>query len=359
MANFCILRIKKLHSNGNVGGAISHHLRTRQTDNANPERLKDNWTYPNDGNGSNLADLDYRVRIQNRAMKAYKANLPEKVRKNAVRAVEFMMTVSPEVMERKDFNPTKYLNACTDWARDKFGKENVFFVAYHRDEKTPHVSILLTPIDEKGKLNARSFFGGREKMSALQDDFYNKVGKSYGLERGIKGSKAKHKTIKSYYEEINRQNENMQNLAEEITKNLPEKKTLESREKHHERIKSFVLEELETVKPQVLQGVLAGQTADRYKNLQANFRQEVEISGRSLAEQWTSYLTRENLKLKENIGKVAPILREFEQLKEQEREWESEKKEWQRFAKDPEQLRQQADKIERQNRRNRSGGYER
>ena len=137
MSNFCIMRIKKLHSNSNVGGAISHHLRTRETDNADPELMKNNWFFPNDyptdQNGktdkSVNADLQFRKDQQQKAMAMYKKRLPEKVRKNGVRAVEFMMTVSPEVMQRKDFNATKYLNACSNWAREKFGKENVFFIA--------------------------------------------------------------------------------------------------------------------------------------------------------------------------------------------------------------------------------------
>lgn len=274
MANFCILRIKKLHSNSNVGGAISHHLRTRETDNADPELMKNNWFFPNDyptdQNGktdkSVNADLQFRKDQQQKAMAMYKKRLPEKVRKNGVRAVEFMMTVSPEVMQRKDFNATKYLNACSNWAREKFGKENVFFIAYHRDETTPHVSLLLTPIDENGKLNARKFFGGRDKMSALQDDFYNSVGKEFGLDRGIKGSKAKHQTIKSYYEKQNQKDQELEKLAEDISQNLPPKKFGQSAEKYNQVKELFIQEKL---KPIVRKTIVGEQTEKRYRALQA------------------------------------------------------------------------------------------
>lgn len=281
MSNFCIMRIKKLHSNSNVGGAISHHLRTRETDNADPELMKNNWFYPNDyptdQNGktdkSVNADLQFRKDQQQKAMAMYKKRLPEKVRKNGVRAVEFMMTVSPEVMQRKDFNATKYLNACSNWAREKFGKENVFFIAYHRDETTPHVSLLLTPIDENGKLNARKFFGGRDKMSALQDDFYNSVGKEFGLDRGIKGSKAKHQTIKSYYEKQNQKDQELEKLAEDISQNLPQKKFGQSADSYQQEKEKFIQEKL---KPVVKKTIVAEQTDQRLKGLQENFENLVQ-----------------------------------------------------------------------------------
>lgn len=281
MSNFCIMRIKKLHSNSNVGGAISHHLRTRETDNADPELMKNNWFFPNDyptdQNGktdkSVNADLQFRKDQQQKAMAMYKKRLPEKVRKNGVRAVEFMMTVSPEVMQRKDFNATKYLNACSNWAREKFGKENVFFIAYHRDETTPHVSLLLTPIDENGKLNARKFFGGLDKMSALQDDFYNSVGKEFGLDRGIKGSKAKHQTIKSYYEKQNQKDQELEKLAEDISQNLPQKKFGQSTESYQQEKEKFIQEKL---KPVVKKTIVAEQTDKRLKGLQENFETLVQ-----------------------------------------------------------------------------------
>lgn len=281
MSNFCIMRIKKLHSNSNVGGAISHHLRTRETDNADPEQMKNNWFFPNDyptdQNGktdkSVNADLQFRKDQQQKAMAMYKKRLPEKVRKNGVRAVEFMMTVSPEVMQRKDFNATKYLNACSNWAREKFGKENVFFIAYHRDETTPHVSLLLTPIDENGKLNARKFFGGRDKMSALQDDFYNSVGKEFGLDRGIKGSKAKHQTIKSYYEKQNQKDQELEKLAEDISQNLPQKKFGQSADSYQQEKEKFIQEKL---KPVVKKTIVAEQTDKRLKGLQENFETLVQ-----------------------------------------------------------------------------------
>ena len=179
-----------------------------------------------------------------------------------------MMTVSPEAMQKPGFNAIKYLNACQQWARDKFGKENVFFIAQHFDETTPHVSLLLTPIDENGKLNARKYFGGREKMSELQDDFFEKVGKQFGLERGIKGSRAKHQTIKSYYAKLNGKEKELDDLAKEIYSRIPDKKLLQDNAEYKAEIFRIVQDELEQLKPGLQKTIENDQARERVEQAQ-------------------------------------------------------------------------------------------
>ena len=283
MANFCIMRLKKLHSNANVGGAISHHLRTRETDNADPEKIKKNWYFPNNYTKDENGKFDYaaknkdfaeRQKLQQKTMSIYKKLLPEKVRKNGVRAVEFMMTVSPEVMQRKDFNAIKYLNACGNWAREKFGKENVFFIAQHYDETTPHVSILLTPKDENGKLNARKFFGGREKMQELQDDFFEKVGKEFGLERGLRGSKAKHQDIQKYYQKLNERTEEIDDVKMAVALRMPKKKLLQSDEEYKAEVVNIVQGELDTLKPLLKESVDIGTKKEQLRKEQQQLQKD-------------------------------------------------------------------------------------
>lgn len=283
MANFCIMRLKKLHSNANVGGAISHHLRTRDTDNADPEKIKKNWYFPNNYTKDENGKFDYaaknkdfaeRQKLQQKTMSIYKKLLPEKVRKNGVRAVEFMMTVSPEVMQRKDFNAIKYLNACGNWAREKFGKENVFFIAQHYDETTPHVSILLTPKDENGKLNARKFFGGREKMQELQDDFFEKVGKEFGLERGLRGSKAKHQDIQKYYQKLNERTEEIDDVKMAVALRMPKKKLLQSDEEYKAEVVNIVQGELDTLKPLLKESVDIGTKKEQLRKEQKQLQKD-------------------------------------------------------------------------------------
>ena len=57
----------------------------------------------------------------------------------------------------------------------------------------------VVPIDDKGKLNARHFLGGRENLRNMQTDFAKNVGADFGLERGVEGSPAKHERVKKFY----------------------------------------------------------------------------------------------------------------------------------------------------------------
>ena len=69
----------------------------------------------------------------------------------------------------------------------------------HRDETTPHMTVMTIPLDERGKLNARALVGSRQQLSAMQTDFAERVGKAHGLERGLQGSPARHERVQRAY----------------------------------------------------------------------------------------------------------------------------------------------------------------
>ena len=95
---------------------------------------------------------------------------------------------------------------------EKYG-DNVLSIMCHDDETgNTHCHAFIQPIDQKGHLNA-SFFtdgkeNGRSRYSRLQDS-YAEVMCSLGLQRGMKGSKARHKDIKKFYTELNQAIENV------------------------------------------------------------------------------------------------------------------------------------------------------
>jgi hypothetical protein len=154
----------KIKSRVSLLRAAQHNTRERQPLNADEARAEQNQI------SGAVADV----------MRDYSYQLPEKVRKNAVHAVELVFTASPEFSGNWD----AYLEDCGKWAVDLFGEKNVLHIARHNDEMTPHGHVLVMPLKD-GKLNAKAFIGGsRDKMAELQDDFFQKVGKSYGLERG-------------------------------------------------------------------------------------------------------------------------------------------------------------------------------
>ena len=192
MSEYAILRFAKLPKNGNVAGSVRHITRERDTPNADP-LLRDQNSIEG---GQNVSDL----------MGQFRNRLPEKVRKNGVRAIECLVTASPEKMDSMTRQEQDdYFEDAKKWVAQNFGGEqNIFCTAIHRDEKTPHMHVLLVPMNDKGKLSASTYLDGGAKLRALQTDFAESVGEKYGLKRGIEGSKAKHQTIQKYYAKLDK-----------------------------------------------------------------------------------------------------------------------------------------------------------
>lgn len=189
--SYAILRTAKLTSFGNVAGSASHNFRERQTLNADPDRTPSNRT-----TGAQSAK---------QVVSAIKARLStvKTVRKNAVLAVEYFIGASPEWFKEQSTNAREnYFDAAQRWLEERHGSSNVIAFTRQYDETSPHVCAYVVPIDEKGKLNCSYFLDGRTKLSEMQTDFAEKVGRPFGLDRGIEGSQAKHQTIKQYYSKI-------------------------------------------------------------------------------------------------------------------------------------------------------------
>lgn len=180
---YCIMRTRKLKTDGNVGASLAHAWRDRETPNADQSR-----TPANQHSGA-ISKAD--------ALAKYRALLPDKVRKNGVRCIEYLITASPDALKSTQALRKYYADAVA-WLQAKHGR-GLFYAGLHMDEKTPHLYAYAVPIDGRGRLNCRAFLGGREKLSALQDEFYEAVGKPSGLERGVRGSRAKHQEVKRFY----------------------------------------------------------------------------------------------------------------------------------------------------------------
>lgn len=116
---------------------------------------------------------------------------------------DFLLTASPEWFTGKTEEQIKeWETASLQWACDKFGRDNIKAAICHRDETTPHLQLVIIP-EHAGKLNARYYTGGREKLRALWTE-YAAAMKPYGLERGREYSPAKHQDIKAYYAAVNK-----------------------------------------------------------------------------------------------------------------------------------------------------------
>lgn len=187
--SFAIMRCKKLKGMGSVASSLQHHFRERETANADPTRTPENGYWVG--------------KTTDETMGLLRERLPEKHRKDAVLAVEYMMTASPDWWEKATKpQQIEFVKKSGEWLIEKYGKDNVIAFGVHHDEKTPHVSAFVIPRTVDGRLSAKEFIGNRDKMTADQTSYAAKV-QDLGLERGIEGSKAKHVTIQQYYARVN------------------------------------------------------------------------------------------------------------------------------------------------------------
>lgn len=187
---YAIMRAKKLATMGSVAASMQHCYRERETHNADQERTPDNQHL-----GAKTTD---------EAMGKLRDMLPEKRRKDAVLAVEYVMTASPEWFAKATPEQEKALfQRSLQWLADKYGADRIITASIHRDEATPHLSAFVVPLTADKRLSAKEFIGDRKKMSADQTSYAAKM-LDLGLERGIEGSKATHQRVQSFYGALER-----------------------------------------------------------------------------------------------------------------------------------------------------------
>ena len=186
-----VFRVAKLKTWGEIAAAGSHNLRTRPTPNAAP--------------GGKFVQV---VALDESAHLAVQKKIGDQtIRKNAVLAVEAIISASPEYFRPDDPSRAGHWEkdrldawraAVEPWIAANF--PHAVSVVLHLDEATPHYQIIDVPLDEKGKLNCRAKFGGT--LDEWQTLAAAPVA-HLGIERGIEGSAAKHERVKAYYAAVN------------------------------------------------------------------------------------------------------------------------------------------------------------
>lgn len=203
---YAIARINKLHAN-DVNSSGLHTRREKETLNADPEVTNVRFIGGDDWRSLSEPVIE-RIGEQT-------------IRKNAVLAVEILLTASPEYFRPNNPEQAGYFeqeklidwqDKVREWLNSQYG-DRIVRAELHLDESTPHIHAYLVPLDERGKLNCRGIFGGRQKMIAFQDSYAAAMAE-LGLNRGAKGSKAKHTSIKQYYSAVNQKPNN--NLSSNV-----------------------------------------------------------------------------------------------------------------------------------------------
>lgn len=169
---------------------MTHAFREQETPNADPSRSTQNTHI----GPQSVAE----------GMAVFNAALPAKYRKDAVLAIEYLISATPEDLASKTREQQdQYFHDALEWLRSKHGSEQVIYAGIHRDESSPHMYAYVVPVDrETGRLNAKRWLGAADALTRMQTDFAEQVGKRHGLRRGIEGSKAHHTTVKEFYAAI-------------------------------------------------------------------------------------------------------------------------------------------------------------
>lgn len=190
------------------------------------------------------------------------AGLARKVGKNQVRCLTAVMSSDHDKMEEliKEGKFEGWLNDSVRWAQDKFGRENVVGAVLHMDETTPHLHIVIVPIvttereraarEAKVKKRYRTKPKGTarlcaneiatpENLTLCQDEYAQAVNK-YGLERGERGSLARHVDQQEYYRNLQR---NKKELESEVAELTTEKKKVSREKKSLEASKDKIQQE--------------------------------------------------------------------------------------------------------------------
>lgn len=209
---FSVLRIQKLKTWGAIAGAGKHNQRERETPNADANRGSANQHIVGAPGMDAIAAVKEVIGSQ-------------RIRKNAVLGVEMLLSASPDYFrpgapeQAGTYDASrleKWKTASMDWLKEKYGNRIVSTIL-HVDEATPHMHVLLVPLDDKGKLNCRSLFGGtRHTLSQLQTEYGAAVA-DLGISRGIENSRATHQKVSQFYTLAQRENSPELPLARSYT----------------------------------------------------------------------------------------------------------------------------------------------
>lgn len=157
------------------------------------------------------------------------AGIRRKITHDQVRVVRVVLSGTHEDMMniQEKGKLDEWCNDSIQWLQATFGKDNVVAAHLHMDEKTPHIHAAVVPIvtgarrkakkeQENGKrkyrkksdtvrLCADDLFN-RQTLIAYHDN-YARVMTKYRLQRGVRGSEARHTSTTQYYRDMKKKND--------------------------------------------------------------------------------------------------------------------------------------------------------
>jgi hypothetical protein len=190
---FCVFRVGKGIKTLNQVAMFEKHMeRDLNVPNADIERTRYNRIFIGDKNVTqNVKEYIYGIRTR------LNGNIANDLILTAGNG--FFNNLSPHDKER-------WIQANVDFVKKNFG-DNCIYMCLHLDETTAHFHNLIVSkfYDEnkkKYKLQSNKYFGSKEKLRDWQDKYYDymhNTAKFNNLIRGVRGSKAKHISIQTWY----------------------------------------------------------------------------------------------------------------------------------------------------------------
>lgn len=169
---FCIMRTEK-RKRTDLGGIQRENTRTATEYNNKVSPGMDVFNVVLKESNNWLQDINNEIQAAG-----------AKARSNSVLALDTIYTASPNFFQGKTNQQNDdFFKDCLQFHQEHFG--HIISAVIHYDETTPHLHVISVPLTQDGRLSARDVIGNKAKMSKTQDQFFEQVGRDYGLERGI------------------------------------------------------------------------------------------------------------------------------------------------------------------------------
>lgn len=201
-----VIHVRKIRTSAGLALVAGHNSREKIYDEQGRDignyQEKEKWYNPDNAGKNRLEGVTAKEINERRGSIIKKAAVKRKPQKNAAVAVEVVLSGSPEFQGDWD----QYLEDSKEWALKRYGAENLLQASIHFDETTPHLHLLFVPLvkNQKGekKYSSGEFAGNREDLQKLHTEYFEAVGKKYGLKRGEGGRRVAHQTLKEYDKEV-------------------------------------------------------------------------------------------------------------------------------------------------------------
>ena len=223
---YVVLHLDK--SPGNESAMTEHIERKVIAPNVDPTRTHLNKELIEFPEGVTNRTEAIRHRIEN-------AGLSRKVGKNQVQVIRLILSGSTEDMLRiqAEGKLNEWCRDSMDWLKKEYGEKNIVAATLHLDEDAPHIHASVVPIVQGERRKKKSNkepeapkkqykkkntnrprlcaddVMTKKKLIHYQDSYAEAMAK-YGLERGIKGSEARHISTSKHFRNQKVESNNLQ-----------------------------------------------------------------------------------------------------------------------------------------------------